>query len=104
MPDDFDALFQEAWKILKTESIGIYQQIRSEQIPIVENAMKVMARAMVATIIEPKKAEQHRDTVNAAKSVIASEANLAAIKATNAFIESLKKAALKLGTLAISMV
>ena len=96
MPEDFEGLAKEVLADLQASGEAFWDQLSAEQRPIVEQAARDVAKATLKLITDPDNAEVHKETIAFAKSTLASEATLAALRASARLKEAVQGAVKKL--------
>jgi len=103
MSDDFEALAKETLKELRRTGEEFWDQLNEDQRPIVEQAARDAAQAMLGLVKEPERADIHRETLLAVKVTLAGEAVLASLRAQRRLKTALLRGLQKLATLGLAV-
>ncbi len=103
MPVDFDALARETLADLVKTGSDFWDKLNEEQIPIVEQAVKDLAKASLNLVTEPDNAEIHKESIRFIKSTLASESTLAALLAAERLRSALMGALSRLTAVGLSL-
>ena len=102
MSEEFDALLSEVLSDLKSSGEEFWDQLSEDQVGIVKQAAKDLARTTLLLVKEPDRADIHRETILILKSTLANEANLAALQAAARLKDAIQKALGKLVMVGLS--